>query len=105
MAINTNGIKLHTNMYATMKYEMDHDPPKASFQCRPHANPPGYSASLTAKRYGEKKAIATIQVARMKIGHSFELMSGERRGYNTAQGRIQDFKRGGGWQTIFIEGC
>ena len=21
-----------------------------------------------------------------------------------AQGRIQDFKRGGGWQTIFIEG-
>ena len=21
------------------------------------------------------------------------------------QGRIQDFKRGGGWQTIFIEGC
>ena len=21
------------------------------------------------------------------------------------QGRIQDFKRGAGWQTIFIEGC
>ena len=24
---------------------------------------------------------------------------------DSAQGRIQDFKRGGGWQTIFIEGC
>ena len=24
---------------------------------------------------------------------------------HSVQGRIQDFKRGGGWQTIFIEGC
>jgi len=40
-----------------------------------------------AKRYGELTAIATIQALRMKTGHSFELMSGGRRGKTTAPNR------------------
>ena len=40
--------------------------------------------SFMATKCGEAAAIATIHVARMKEGHSFELMSGERRGNTTA---------------------
>ena len=42
------------------------------------------SASLEASKYGEDAAIAMIHVARMKKGHNFDLMSGERRGNTTA---------------------
>jgi len=37
-----------------------------------------------AKNNGEQTLIATIHAARMKKGHCFELMSGERRGNTTA---------------------
>jgi len=46
-----------------------------------------YSTSLRTKSFGELIAIATIQVARMKNGQSFEVMSGERRGNTTAPNR------------------
>jgi len=39
------------------------------------------------KKYGELTDIATIQALRIKTGHSFELMSRERRGNTTAPNR------------------
>ncbi|KAL9971228.1 hypothetical protein ACROYT_G023728 [Oculina patagonica] len=44
-------------------------------------------AIIQAKKIGKNKAIATIQVVRMKKGHSFELISGGRRGKTTAPNR------------------
>ena len=63
------------------------DSPKASFQRAKQSSRHGYTASFKATKYGEYTAIAMIHVARMKKGHSFELMSGESRGNTTALNR------------------
>ena len=107
MAITTNGIKEsatksdkkkwlmncpwinkdYLSIYLSIYLSKDEDSPKASSQCKRQTSLPSYSTSLKTKRYGEKQAIATIQVTRMKNGQSFELMSGERRGNTTAPNR------------------
>ena len=49
--------------------------------------PSAYAATSKATKCGEETATAMIYVARMKKGHKFELMSGERRGNTTAPNR------------------
>ena len=63
-------------------------PLKASCHWFSYIIPPGYSTSLTATRYDQGTAIATIQqVATMKNGHCLLVMRGKRSGITTSPNR------------------
>ena len=85
MAISTNEIKKATVIAG--KWLRDEDSPKSSFQRLTHTCPPENSRSFVTTSPGERMSIARIQVERMKNRHSFELMSGGRRGNTTAPNR------------------
>ena len=87
MTSNSTGMYVNRMKKASGKLALDDDSPNAFFHFETHQVPSGCSTSLKVNKYGELKATATIHVARMKQGHSLDLMSGERSGNTTAPNR------------------
>ena len=51
------------------------------------------------------KCVVILSSPKDLLGFRWQIVSDSKLpGTGSKQGRIQDFKRGGGWQTIFIEG-
>ena len=74
-------------LWASTTLAKDKDSPNTFFHLRAHLAPSGYSTSSKANKSGEIKTMANIHVARMRKGHSLDLMSGERSANTTAPNR------------------
>ena len=74
-------------LWASRILAKDKDYPITFFHLRTQLAPSRYSTSSKANKSGEIKTMANIHVARMKKGHSLDLMSGERSGNTTAPNR------------------
>ena len=81
----------HFDWDCSAKLAKDKDSPNTFFHLRAHLAPSGYSTSSKANKSGEIKTMADIHVARMRKGHSLNLMSGERSGNTTAPNRSTMF--------------
>ena len=74
-------------LWASRILAKDKDYPNTFFHLRTQLAPSGYSTSSKANKSGEIKTMGNIHVAKMKKGHSLDLMSGERSGNTTAPNR------------------
>ena len=74
-------------LWASRILAKDKDSPNTFFHLRTQLALSGYSTSSKANKSGEIKTMANIHGARMKKGHSLDLMSGERSGNTTAPNR------------------
>ena len=74
-------------LWASRILAKDKDSLNTFFHLRTQLAPSGYSTSSKANKSGEIKTMANIHVARMKKGHSLDLMSGERSGNTSAPNR------------------
>ena len=87
MTSNSTGMYINRMLLASTKLAKDEDSPNTFSHSIKHQVPSGYSKSSKVNKSGELTAAATIHVARMKKGHSLDLMSGERSGNTTAPNR------------------
>ena len=87
MTSNSTGMYINRLWEASTKLATDEDSPNNFSHSTTHQALSGYSTSSKMNKYGELTATATIHVARMKQGHSLDLMSGERSGNTTAPNR------------------
>ena len=87
MTSNSTGMYINRLWKASKKLSKDDDSPNAFSHSITHPVPSRYSTSSKVNKFGELTATATIHVARMKKGHSLDLMSGELSGNTTAPNR------------------
>ena len=87
MTSNSTGMYTNRLYEASRKLAKDEDSPNTFSHSKSHKVLSGYSTSSKVNKFGELTATATIHVARMKKGHSLDLMSGERSGNTTAPKR------------------
>ena len=87
MTSNSTGMYINRQKEANTKLVWGNDSPNTFSHSITHQVSSAYSTSLLVIKYGELTATATIHVARMKKGHSLDLMSGERSGNTTAPNR------------------